>query len=131
MLLDTSGLLCLLDPRNEHHAGAVALYDRATARITHNYVLNEFVALAHARRLRRETALAFVARFPHDPEVECLWVDEERHRAAVEFLQARLDKSWSLCDAVSFMLMQERGIMEALTTDQHFEQAGYVRLLKP
>ena len=41
------------------------------------------------------------------------------------------DKTYSLCDAVSFLLMRERGITEALTTDRHFEQEGFVRLLQP
>jgi len=43
----------------------------------------------------------------------------------------RLDKTYSLCDAVSFVLMRERELTEALTTDRHFEQEGFVRLLKP
>jgi uncharacterized protein len=49
----------------------------------------------------------------------------------LRFLQGRLDKSYSLCDAVSFLLMRERAITEALTTDRHFEQEGFTRLLKP
>ena len=42
----------------------------------------------------------------------------------------RLDKKWSLVDAVSFIFMRERGMTEALTADHHFEQAGFVCLLK-
>lgn len=53
------------------------------------------------------------------------------HTTAFALLQDRLDKTYSLCDAVSFVLMNERGITEALTTDRHFEQEGFVRLLKP
>jgi len=45
-------------------------------------------------------------------------------------LQNRQDKTYSLCDAVSFLLMRERKITEALTTDIHFEQEGFIRLLK-
>ncbi|MEH2285259.1 MAG: hypothetical protein V7K90_28760 [Nostoc sp.] len=44
---------------------------------------------------------------------------------------ARQDKSYSLCDAVSFVLMRQRGVTEALTTDHHFEQEGFRRLLLP
>jgi len=42
-----------------------------------------------------------------------------------------LQKEWSLVDCASFVAMQQRGIFEALTTDHHFEQAGFVRLLTP
>jgi len=66
-----------------------------------------------------------------EPLVEVVWVDETLHRAALTLLQARLDKAYSLCDAVSFVLMQHHGITEALTTDHHFAQEGFVRLLEP
>jgi len=42
----------------------------------------------------------------------------------------RQDKDWSLTDCISFVVMQDRGITEALTADHHFEQAGFVALLK-
>ncbi len=44
--------------------------------------------------------------------------------------RSRQAKEWSLVDCASFVFMGQRGILEALTTDHHFEQAGYVRLLK-
>jgi predicted nucleic acid-binding protein len=61
--------------------------------------------------------------------VEIVWVDEKLHRQAIDLLLARPDKTYSLCDAVSFILMRQKGIREALTTDQHFEQEGFIRLL--
>jgi predicted nucleic acid-binding protein len=64
-------------------------------------------------------------------DVEVVWVDEFLHRAALTFLRARPDKGYSLCDAVSFLLMRQRGIAEALTTDRHFEREGFVCLLRP
>jgi predicted nucleic acid-binding protein len=62
--------------------------------------------------------------------VEIVWVDESLHREAFSLMQNRLDKTYSLCDAVSFIIMHERGIAESLTTDKHFEQEGFVKLLK-
>ncbi len=131
MLLDTSGLLCYHHRAEHQHAHAVTFFKTAPVRLTHNYVLAEFVPLCQARGLNRIDALAFVADLLNNPLVEMLWVDEILHRAALTLLQARLDKTYSLCDAASFVLMQHRGITEALTTDHHFEQEGFVRLLEP
>jgi predicted nucleic acid-binding protein len=72
-----------------------------------------------------------VAELQDNPLVQVVYVDELLHQEALELLQQRLDKKWTLCDAVSFLLMQQQGIVEALTTDAHFEQAGFVRLLYP
>ena len=58
-------------------------------------------------------------------------MDENLDRSALALLQAQPDKTYSLCDAVSFLLMRDRGLTEALTTDHPFEQAGFVRVLKP
>ncbi len=66
-----------------------------------------------------------------NPDIETVWVDEPLHREAVELLTQKRDKTYFLCDAVSFVLMRQRGITEALTTDRHFEQEGFTRLLRP
>lgn len=129
MLLDTSGLLCCFDGDEARHGEAVRLYDLALSRVTHNYVLSEFVALAQARRLPREAALAFAADVLVDPEIETVWVDQSLHDEALALLRLHSDKSYSLCDAVSFLVMRRRGLCDALTTDHHFEQAGLRRLL--
>lgn len=129
MLLDTSGLLCCLDADEARHGDAVRLYDAAGLRLTHNYVLAEFVALAQARRLHREESLAFAADILADPEIEVFWIDPRMHGEAMSVLRSHVDKAYSLCDAVSFVLMKQRGISDALTTDHHFEQAGFRRLL--
>jgi len=41
----------------------------------------------------------------------------------------RLDKDWGMIDCISFVIMQERNLTEALTSDHHFEQAGFKVLL--
>lgn len=131
MLLDTSGLLCLHNRAEPFHARAVTLYRAAPIRLTHGYVLAEFVALANARRLPFAAALSFMADLLENPDVDTVWVDEPLHRDAMALLLARQDKTYSLCDAVSFVLMRERRVTEALTTDHHFEQEGFQRLLVP
>ena len=129
MFIDTSGLMCLFDARDHRHSAAVKYFDSTTARLTHNYVFAEFVALAIARRAPLIDALRFVQAISSDAEVKVNWVSRELHERALKFLSERVDKAWSLCDAVSFVVMTDNHITDSLTTDHHFDQAGFVRLL--
>ena len=61
--------------------------------------------------------------------MQVVWIDDRLHSLAMDLLAAQLDKTYSLCDAVSFVLMTQLRLREALTTDGHFEQEGFVRLL--
>jgi predicted nucleic acid-binding protein len=79
MLLDTSGLLCCFDADEARHREAVRCYDGAVLRLTHNYVLAEFIALAKARRLPRDESLAFAADVLADPDVDLVWIDPLIH----------------------------------------------------
>jgi predicted nucleic acid-binding protein len=54
----------------------------------------------------------------------------ETFEKGVELYHARPDKQWSLTDCISFVVMTDEGLTEALTGDHHFEQAGFVALLK-
>ena len=131
MLIDTSGFFSLHDQAEKHHAAAQDLYRKSQLRLTTSYILAEYVALALVRGLSREKVVIFSAEVLTDQAIEIIWVDEALHRTAVELMQARPDKTCSLCDAVSFVLMRERSLREALTTDKHFTQEGFTRLLHP
>ena len=72
MLLDTSGLLCLHSRAEPLHRDARTLYQAARMRVTHSYVLAEFVALAQTRRLPRMAALTFISDLVENPDIETL-----------------------------------------------------------
>ena len=129
MLLDPSGLLCFLDPRERQHAEAKTYMQSAERRLTHNLVVAEFVALGTSRGFPRRIVLDFARGLPNSKLVDFVFVHDELHEMAVDLLSRRLDKTWSLCDAVSFILMKDWEIDEALTTDHHFKQAGFQKLL--
>lgn len=76
-------------------------------------------------------AVGYSRRIAAEPQFRLVWVDRALHLAAIELLERRSDKQYSLADAVSFILMRRYRLREALTTDHHFEQEGFVRLLKP
>lgn len=131
MLIDTSGFFSLQDKSATVHQIAIAKYQSAQLRITTNYILAECVALHGSRKkIPREISLRFSEEVLTDSGLEIVYIDEDLHRKAVQLLKARRDKGYSLCDATSFVLMRERKITEALTTDKHFEQEGFIRLLK-
>ena len=77
MLLDTSGLLAMLHRAEAEHKRAVSLYKDVSTRLTHSYILVEFVALANARRLPSLVALTFVSDLVENPDIEligrCTW----------------------------------------------------------
>ena len=131
ILIDTSGFFAMHSEKDKNHSLAIDLYRKTRTRLTTNYALAEYVALALIRGLPHSKVLSFSEEVLSDEAITIAWVDEALHTQAVELLQARSDKSYSLCDAVSFVLMHERGILEALTTDKHFVQEGFIRLLEP
>jgi predicted nucleic acid-binding protein len=131
VFLDTSGLLAYQSAREATHETARALFRGSGAKLTTSYVLAELVALAYARHLPRPPVLAFIRTLIEHPQVDVVWVGEELNAAAMALLDRRSDKGYSLADAVAFALMRERSIADALTTDKHFEQEGFRRLLPP
>lgn len=135
LFADTAGWANIVDPKQPYHALAAALYRQARQQrrnvITTNYVLTELVAvLTSPLRIPRPSIVAFIEGLKASPYVEVVHVDVSLDAQAWQLLTQRQDKAWSLVDCSSFVVMQHRGLAEALTTDHHFEQAGFVRLLK-
>jgi uncharacterized protein len=130
MMLDTAGLFALMNAAEREHADAVRLFATGTNRFTHSFVFDELVPLARRRGFPVDVVLAVIEQLLVEPSVDVVWVDQPLVREGIGLLRARPDKEYSLCDAVSFVLMYRRGVYEALTTDHHFEQEGFTRLLK-
>lgn len=130
IFLDTSGLLSLFDTSERSHSLSNEIFVSTNQLFTTNYVITEFFPLTESRGLRRDHSIEFTLALSSLSRLVLVWIDQRLHDSAVNLLQVRLDKSYSLCDAVSFVVMRENGIDEALTTDKHFEQEGFLKLLK-
>ena len=65
-----------------------------------------------------------------NPNVEIVPQTGEQFWAALARYAARADQSWSLTDCASFVLMEQRGVTDALAYDRDFEQAGFAPLLR-
>lgn len=134
LFVDTSGWGNFLVRDEALHALASGLLRRRKKRkarvITTNYVLTELVALLTSPlRVPRPLRFRMLEELRSAPWIEVIHITPDLDEAAWSLLRARPDKDWSLVDCASFVVMRERGIAEALTTDRHFEQAGFARLL--
>jgi len=135
LFADTSGWGNLVDPTQPHHTLAAMLYRMARQQrrkvVTTNYVIAELVALLTSPlHIPRSSMIAFIQGLKASPYVQVVHVDSALDEQAWDLLKSRPDKEWSLVDCATFVVMKQRGIAEALTTDHHFEQAGFVSLLK-
>jgi predicted nucleic acid-binding protein len=122
--------MALFDRNEPRHHSAKKQFEAAPTLVLHNYVLAEFVPLVSARRLPRPLAFTFLRGLLAETDLQLVWVDRALHDAGMALLERRRDKDYSLCDAVSFVLMEEFGETDALTTDHHFDQEGFTRLLE-
>jgi len=126
---DTYYFLALLAPADEGHAAAVAASRTLPARlVTTAWVLVE-VADALSGSATRLRGAGFIEDLERKPMFLVLPGSRESFQAGLELYRSRPDKEWSLTDCISFVVMKERGIKEALTGDHHFEQAGFTALL--
>ena len=133
VFLDTSYAIALSASNDEHHQRAVKLAEQleadGTQLITTRAIILE-IGNTLARARYRNAAVELLDALEHDPKVEIIPASEELCARAFQLYRNRLDKEWGLIDCISFIIMTERNISEALTTDDHFRQAGFRALLK-
>jgi uncharacterized protein len=135
VFVDTGGFVALLVAEDRMHERAALLFETASHEhwtlVTTNMVLVETysVLLARARDGRR-SALAFIDAIEASPDgitVERVRLEDEAN--AIALLRAHTDKSYSLCDALSFVVMERLGIADALAFDRHFREYGRFTVL--
>lgn len=127
---DTSYLLALLSPRDYLHAQAVAFNRaRGTKLLTTAWVLIELGNAVGSSPLRRRF-VELVLNLTLSPTLVVVPANQSDFLSGFELYQQRPDKEWSLTDCISFLVMQEHGVREALTADHHFAQAGSQVLLQ-
>jgi predicted nucleic acid-binding protein len=128
--VDTHYLLALVNSSDKYHVAAVQRSRGRVGRLlTTTWVLVEFADALSAVDTR-ERAARFLRGFQAESYVEVVPPTSQQFQHALDRYEQRPDKGWSLTDCISFLVMEERGIAEALTADHHFEQAGFRALLR-
>lgn len=135
IFVDTSSWANFFIPSEPYYDKAVQYVREAKQKrqqlVTTNYIIAELIALLGSRYpLPRNKLFQYVNAVKTLSSVRVIHIDEETDAEAWELCQSRTDKPWSLVDASSFVVMIQAKISEALTTDRHFVQAGFTRLLE-
>ena len=126
---DTSFYIALVNPRDVHHPDALAYMRNHRGRVTTtDYVLIEVGNwLSHTGD--RPSFVALMRQLETDPELTVVPGSRDFFEQGYELYKARADKAWSLTVCISFVVMEQMGLSEALTADRHFGQAGFTVLL--
>jgi predicted nucleic acid-binding protein len=132
IFLDTSYAVALSARTDENHELAVKLArnlrESSTHIVTTRAVLLE-IGNGLAKMRHREAAVKLLSAVEDDPIVEIVPASDDLYQRAFEMYRERVDKEWGLIDCMSFVVMSDQEITDALTADKHFQQAGFQALL--
>lgn len=132
LFLDASFAIALVSPRDQYHGHATVLLRgikaQRTPLVTTRPVIVE-VGNALAKRPLRAKAVALLESYERDPGIEVAPLSDELYERGRKMYQQHKDKTWGLTDCISFVVMRDRGLTDALTADRHFRQAGFRPLL--
>lgn len=131
LFLDTAFVVALINPKDALHEKAklyLAAVKKAREVWTTEAVLTEIGnAFGSSRRV---DAAGFIEGYFTTPNIHVVSISTAVFRRALTSYKQRPDKEWGLTDCASFVVMQDQGLIDALTHDVHFQQAGFRALLR-
>jgi predicted nucleic acid-binding protein len=130
VFMDTYGLIAWNNTRDAAHQPVKSYLDTYSGSIlTTEWVLLEF-ADAFSLSSTKPFAIEAIKRIHRLQMFVVVGFEPAVYQAGFDLYEGRPDKDWSLTDCISFAVMNERGLSEALTADHHFVQAGFRALFK-
>ncbi len=133
LFLDTALAIALANPKDQFHSVSLRLSETIAEKghrlVTTSAVLLE-IGNSLAKQRFRDACVRLMDSLQNDENVEIVSFSTSLFDAALALFQNRMDKEWSLTDCISFVVMEQFGIPQALTPDNHFEQAGFIALMK-
>lgn len=132
LFLDTAYIYALTSPRDQWQSRARLWQAKIIAEnrrlLTTEFILTEIADGLSAVKFRTEAA-QIVHALTENPLVEVVAASSDLFRQGLELYENRADKDWGLTDCTSFVVMTTRNLVDALTSDEHFRQAGFRALL--
>ncbi|QSJ16480.1 type II toxin-antitoxin system VapC family toxin [Nostoc sp. UHCC 0702] len=131
LFLDTVFIQALLNKNDQYHTQAQALLSRV--RNATEVWLTEAILIEVGNALsaiNRRGAVQFIEQCYKTDNIRIVSVDTPILNRALQLYNSRQDKSWGLTDCISFIVMQNQELIDAVTADIHFVQAGFRALLR-
>ena len=132
LFLDTAYIYALFNTRDQWHGKAAEGERKIAAEnlplVTTQFVLTEIANGLSSLKFRR-SAVSIIYALQKSAFVKIIPASSELFTKALKLYEQRPDKSWGLTDCASFVAMAENNLTDALTTDEHFRQAGFKALL--
>ncbi len=133
IFLDTSFAIALAVSDDAHHTQALEIREklkREQGRLVTTSAIVLEIGDGLSRLRYRKLAFSILDFVQDDPSLQIVHLSNTLLESAIKLYRQRSDKEWGLTDCVSFVVMRERGITDALTADEHFQQAGFRALLR-
>jgi hypothetical protein len=130
IFIDTSYVLALFNRDDTYHVAATRWASVLSSRqfLTTHAILLE-IGNAFSKVTLRKFGVNILRQFEREDHIAIIPHSPELHEKAMHMYESRPDKEWGLIDCVSFVIMQDHQLTQALTTDTHFQQAGFRALL--
>ncbi len=130
IFLDTLFVVGLVNRRDQYHRQAIELSEQleGSSFLTIDVVLLE-IGNALAKGYKQES-IKIINEFLQSEDTEIIHLNPVLFQQAFKLYQTWHDKEWGFIDCVSFVVMKEKGILQALTFDKHFTQAGFQPLMR-
>jgi len=131
IFLDSAFIIALASKTDSFHEKALQISETLDGKIlvTTRAIMLE-VGNALSKRSFRKAGVALLNALEMDDNVAIISLSDELFTKGMELYSKRTDKEWGLIDCISFVVMQERGILQSLTTDIRFQQAGFQTLMR-
>jgi len=128
IFIDTGFVIALASVTDQNHEKASQLWNELLKdlpeMVTTTYVIDEIVTFFNSRN-RHAKAVEIGNRLMNSHSVQVIYVDKGLFDKGWQYFQQHDDKTYSMTDCISFIVMKEQGIEAALSFDKHFTQAGF------
>lgn len=128
IFIDTGFIIALESVTDQNHEKALQQWNELLkdlpSMVTTTYVIDEIVTFFNSRN-RHAKAVEIGRRLMNSRSVQMIHVDKGLFDKSWQYFEQHADKTYSMTDCISFIVMKEQGIQSALSFDKHFTQAGF------